>query len=281
MESYDRFLADNLSHHPEAIPKAAYRQLEKARDGDIPIELITQGAVKTVKLKKPLGAGASKVFYDTGDGQALAMNVASHQFYDELMMHTYLEKSGIPSIKIKPAVICWEFQGTKYSIATYIAPSFSEYAKQNAFALASKTSLEVFNQLNRKKVLSEGQEPFRLEDWDEALNPLVNDIRTLIDNGVSKPGDAINAILVGKGSQFHSGGPADYEVRAFPFDFSSKLFQYDRLPVKKQLTVEDEKTILKAYIKAVVFVQFDTNEFCLPKAWEDLVDQLVERYRRQ
>ncbi|MBO9483256.1 hypothetical protein [Salinisphaera sp. G21_0] len=281
MERYNRFLAVNVSHHPEEIPKAAYSQLEKARDGDIPIELITQDGVKTVKLKKSLGAGASKTFYDTGDGQALAMNAAPHQFYDELMMHSYLKKSGIPTLDIKPAVIRWEFQGTKYSIATHIAPSFSEYAKQNTFELLSKTGLEIFNHLNGKKVLSEGQKPLKPEDWDATLTPLVKDIRNLIDNGVYNPGDAFNIILVGKGAKFHSGGPADYEVRAFPIDFSSRFFHYDRLPVKNKLTAADEKTILKAHIKEVVLIQFDANAHQLPEDWESLVDRLAERYLRK
>ncbi len=281
MERYNRFLAVNVSHHPEEIPKAAYSQLEKARDGGIPIELITQDAVKTVKLKKSLGAGASKTFYDTGDGQALAMNAAPHQFYDELMMHSYLKKSGIPTLDIEPAVIRWEFQGTKYSIATHIAPSFSEYAKENAFEVISKTSLMIFNHLNDKKVLSEGQKPSILENWDAALTPLVKDIRNLIDNGVYNPGDAFNMILVGKGAKLHSGGPADYEVRAFPIDFSSKIFRYDRLPVKNQLTAEDEKTILKAHIKQAALIQFDANAHQLPKDWKRLVDNLAERYLRK
>ncbi|MGO0306375.1 hypothetical protein ACTL6P_07130 [Endozoicomonas acroporae] len=281
MERYNRFLAVNVSHHPEEIPKAAYSQLEKARDGGIPIELITQDAVKTVKLKKSLGAGASKTFYDTGDGQALAMNAAPHQFYDELMMHSYLKKSGIPTLDIEPAVIRWEFQGIKYSIATHIAPSFSEYAKENAFEVISKTSLMIFNHLNDKKVLSEGQKSSILENWDAALTPLVKDIRNLIDNGVYNPGDAFNMILVGKGAKFHSGGPADYEVRAFPIDFSSKIFRYDRLPVKNQLTAEDEKTILKAHIKQAALIQFDANAHQLPKDWKRLVDNLAERYLRK
>ncbi|WP_422459364.1 hypothetical protein [Endozoicomonas sp. ALB115] len=281
MERYNRFLAVNVSHHPEEIPKAAYSQLEKARDGAIPIELITQDAVKTVKLKKRLGAGASKTFYDTGDGQALAMNAAPHQFYDELMMHSYLKKSGIPTLDIEPAVIRWEFQGTKYSIATHIAPSFSEYAKENAFEVISKTSLKIFNHLNGKKVLSEGQKPSILENWDAALTPLVKDIRNLIDNGVYNPGDAFNMILVGKGAKFHSGGPADYEVRAFPIDFSSKIFCYDRLPVKNQLKAEDEKTILKAHIKQAALIQLDANAHQLTKDWKRLVDNLAERYLRK
>ena len=30
-----------------------------------------------------------KAFYDIGDGQALALNASPHQFYDELMLHSY------------------------------------------------------------------------------------------------------------------------------------------------------------------------------------------------
>ena len=281
MESYDRFLANNISHHPAEIPKAAYRQLDKARKGNIPIELITPDAVTTIKLREKLGGGGSKVFFDIGDGQALAIIAAQHQFYDELMMLRYLEKLGIPTNEIKPAIIRWEFQGIKYTRATYIAPSFSAYAKQNAFVLDSKNYLETARRLGEKKVLSAGQSPFTLENWDKVLIPMVKDIRTLIDNGVSTLGDASNAILAGKGTKFHSGGPADFEARAFPFDFSSKDFEYDRLPVKKRLTAEVEEKTLREYIRKVVSVEFDAYEDGLPKEWKDLVEDLTKRYLRQ
>ncbi|MBO9496159.1 hypothetical protein J7438_19030 [Thalassotalea sp. G20_0] len=281
MERYDRFLAENLTHHPNEIPEAAYQQLNEATKGDMPIELITEDGVTTVKLHKELGGGGSKTFYDIGDGQALAMIRAPHQFYDELMMQRYLEKLGIPTNEIKPAVIRWEFEGTTYTIATYIAPSFNEYPKQNAFVLDSKAPFNITDQLNGKKVLSAGQKPFILENWDEVLNPLVNDIRTLIDNGVFARHDSLNAILVGKGNKFHSGGQADFEVRAFPFDFSSKFEQYDQLPVKKRLKAKEEERTLRAYIEQVVFIQFDTKKCTLPKEWEDLVTDLTKRYRRR
>ncbi|USE35045.1 hypothetical protein [Endozoicomonas sp. SCSIO W0465] len=281
MERYDRFLADNALHHPEEIPKEAYRQLEKARGGDIPMELITPDSVTTIKLLEELGGGGSKTFYDIGNGQALALIQAPHQFYDELMMLRYLEKLGIPTNEIKPAVIGWKFEGVTYTIATYIAPSFSAYANQNAFVLDRKNYRETVERLNNKKVLPADQNPFSLEHWDEVLNPLVKDIRTLIDNGVSTLGDSLNAILVGKGTQFHSGGPADYEARAFPFDFSDKYDQYDQLPVKKRLTTEEERKTLKDYIEQVVFVQFNAAAIFLPGKWKDLVDRLTERYLRQ
>ncbi|WP_422491019.1 hypothetical protein [Endozoicomonas sp. ALE010] len=281
MERYDRFLAENLTHHPDEIPTAAEQQLDKAAKGNIPIELITEDGVATVKLHKALGGGGSKTFYDIGDGQALAMIKAPHQFYDELMMHRYLEKLGIPTNEIKPAVIRWEFEGTTYTKATYIAPSFSEYPKQNAFVLDSKAPFNIVDQLKGKKLLSAGQNPFIPENWDEVLNPLVNDIRTLIDNGIFARHDSLNAILVGKGNKFHSGGQADFEARAFPFDFSSKVEQYDQLPVKKRLKAKEEERTLSAYIEQVVFIQFDATKCALPKEWKGLVKDLTTRYLRR
>ncbi|MGO0306376.1 hypothetical protein ACTL6P_07135 [Endozoicomonas acroporae] len=281
MERYDRFLAENLTHHPNEIPKAADQQLNEAAKGSMPIELITEDGVKTVKLNEELGGGGSKTFYDIGDGQALAMIRAPYQFYDELMMLRYLEKLGIPTNEIKPAVIRWEFEGTTYTKATYIAPSFSEYPKQNAFVLDHKDCDKLAGQLNGKKVLPAGQDAFTLENWDEVLNPLVNDIRTLIDNGISTLGDACNAILVGKGNKFHSGGQADFEARAFPFDFSSKVEQYDQLPVKKRLKAKEEERTLRAYIEQVVFIQFDATACALPKEWKGLVKDLAKRYLRR
>ncbi|WP_257264014.1 hypothetical protein [Endozoicomonas sp. ONNA2] len=281
MGRYDLFLAKNITHHPKEIPKAAYQQLDKAKKGNIPIELITPDGVTTIKLQERLGGGGSKIFYDIGNGQALAMIASAHQFYDELMMLGYLEKLGIPTNEIKPAIIRWEFQDKKYTRATYIAPSFNAYAEHNAFVLDGKNYLEAASRLDDRKVLPADKDSFTLDNWDQVLMPLVKDIRTLIDNGVSTLDDACSAILVGKGTKFHSGGPADYEVRAFPFDFSSKQAEYVGLPVKERLSAKEEESTLKQYIRAVVTVQFDAYSCDLPEEWESLVVSLTKRYLRQ
>ena len=62
-------------------------------------------------------------------------------------------------MKIEPAVIRWEFEGTQYTLATFIAPSFSEYEQQNAYTLDNDSVLTVFT-LNFRKVLSANQDPF-------------------------------------------------------------------------------------------------------------------------
>ncbi|WP_257294940.1 hypothetical protein, partial [Endozoicomonas sp. YOMI1] len=280
MENYDRFLADNLKDHPDDIPEEAYDHLYEDSYGNIPIELITQEGVKTVKLKRQVADGVTMSFHDIGDGQVLARNGASHQFYDELMMHRYLEKLGIPANEIKPAVIRWEFEGTQYTAATYIGPSSKAYAEQNAILLEIRSTDITVTRLRGRKLLPVDTDQFNVENWDEVLTPLVNDIRTLIDNGVSTLGDPLKVILVGKGNKFHSGGPADYEARAFPFDFSSKRFQYDQLPVKKRLSAKEEEETLRAYIQEVVNVQFNYSAN-LPQKWEALVDKLTRRYRRR
>ncbi|WBA83169.1 hypothetical protein [Endozoicomonas sp. GU-1] len=294
MANHNRFLAKNVLHHPEAIPEAAHQQLAEALNGDIPIELITpdQNAFTTFKFGEELRIGESRRYYDIGDGQALAMNNRPHQFYDELMMNRYLEKLGVPTIEIKPAVIRWEFEGEKYTMATYITTSFSEYAKQNAFLMHKKSTSEENELLDGKKLLAvdedkDEDEYIRTpENWDEVLKPLVNDVRTLIDNGVSTRacyGIAAThkAIVVGKGNKFHSGGPAEYEIRAFPYEFVDETTQLDQLPPKKQLTAREEEEILQHYFELAAFVQFNPKAWFLPKEWKKLVKDLVERHIRR
>ncbi len=281
MESYDQFFAKNVTHHPREIPCEAYGQLDKVEDGNIPIDLITPDGLMTLKLKGKLGGGGSKSFHDIGNGQALAMIILPYQAYDELMMHRYLEKLGIPTNEIKPAVIRWEYQGVKYSKATYIAPSFSSYAKQNAFVLDINNTNETADRLSGRKVLSGGQDPFRLENWDGVLTPLVHDVRVLVDNGVHTIRDTLNAILAGKGTKFHTGGHTDYEARVFPFDFSNEFYELRQLPDKKKLSNEEEKAILRAYIEQVVWIQFDVKKHHLPSEWHELIDRLIERYLRK
>ncbi|MBO9483254.1 hypothetical protein [Salinisphaera sp. G21_0] len=292
MGKHNRFLANNVLHHPEAIPEAAHQQLVKALNGDIPVELITpdQNAFTTFKFGEELRIGESRRYYDIGDGQALAMNNCPHQFYDELMMNRYLEKLGVPTIEIKPAVIRWEFEGEKYTMATYITTSFSEYAKQNAFLMHKRSTSEETELLDGKKLLAvdEDEDKYILtpEHWDEVLKPLVNDVRTLIDNGVSTHAcygisATHKAIVVGKGNKFHSGGPADYEIRAFPYEFVDETTQLDQLPPKKRLTAKEEKEILRHYIELAAFVQFNPKAWRLPKEWKKLVKDLVERHIRR
>ncbi len=144
-----------------------------------------------------------------------------------------------------------------------------------------KKTHEVANRLNGKKVLAEDKDPFRVENWDEVLSPLVKDVRTLVDNGVSISYDALNAILVGKGAQFHSGGHAKFEVRAFPFDFSEKNKEFAQLPVKTPLSVEEERELLTEYIKRAVKVQYNAAAISLPENWKDLINRLAERYIRK
>ena len=55
MKNCDRFLANNVLQAPEDIPAAAYMQLYKAINGDIPIELITQNGVETVQSTAEAG----------------------------------------------------------------------------------------------------------------------------------------------------------------------------------------------------------------------------------
>ena len=277
MESYDQFFAKHITTHPEEIPKEAYRQLKSGAS----IGLITQDDTKTVDLKKKLGSGGSKVFYDIGDGQALALIAGSHQQYDELMMLRYLESLHIPTNEIKPAIIYWEYQGVKYTRATYIAPSFNSYAEQNTFVLDSKKDTEVMRRMNGRQVLSDDQNPFSVENWDNILKPLVQDIRVLVDNGVDIKGDALNAIIAGKGSKFHSGSDADYEARAFPFDFSSKHTEQSQLPVKRQLSLADERKMLKSFIEEVVGVQFYFDERTGLQKQMQLIESLTERYLRK
>ena len=131
------------------------------------------------------------------------------------------------------------------------------------------------------KILSEDQDPFSVANWDKVLEPLVHDIRTMVDNGVNTQGDALNSILVGKGSKFHSGSDADYEVRAFPFDFSSKSVEYTQLPVKKQLSLEAEEKMLRSYIGEIIFIQFDSEGLTQPKKQTELIESLTERHLRK
>ena len=197
-------------------------------------------------------------------------------------MLRYLEKLGIPTNEIQPAVVRWEFQGVKYARATYIAPSFDSYAKQNAFVLDIKKPFEVVKRLKGKKVLSIFKSPFRVENWDEILNPLVKDVRTLVDNGIPISSDSRNAILVGKGAKFHSEGHAKYEARVFGFDFSDKHKELDQLPEKKPLSEENERELLSEYIKQVVRVQYSSGKVvAFPAEWKELLERLPERYLRK
>jgi len=277
METYDRFFAENVTHK---ISKNAYEELSEVMEKHKAFDLITMDNTRTRISKKMFGDGGSKRFYDIGNDEALAIIKGDHQHYDELMMLRYLETLDIPTNEIKPAVIHWEYEGVQYSRATYIAPSFNSYIKQDAFVLDKKKPFEVFDRLGEKKILPEGAEAFILENWDNPLKLLVDDIRTLVDNGVSIHSDTLNAILVGKGNKWNKGF-AEYEVRAFPFDFSFKSVEYKQLPVKKALSMDEERSMLERYIYLALFVQYNFKAHDIPEEWHQLKKRLTKRYLRK
>jgi len=277
METYDRFFAEKVTDNI-----FTYDDFEEAVAEKASFKLITIDNTRTIKPTKELGGGGSKKFYDIGKDEALAIIKGDHQHYDELMMLRYVETLNILTNKIKPAVIRWKVGGVQYSRATYTAPSFNSYAQRDAFVLDSKNVREVVDRLGENKILPEGANSFELENWDKPLKLLVEDIRTLVDNGVSTQGDTLNAILVGKGNDWHKGsdGYDGYEVRAFPFDFSSKYY-YKQFPVKEALSVEDERGMLEGYIKLALFVQYNYNAHDLSEEWQELQKKLTERYLRK
>ncbi|WP_257264016.1 hypothetical protein [Endozoicomonas sp. ONNA2] len=289
MTTHNQFLEKHLLHQPKDIPLAALEALNDAIEGGFPFELITpHDDVQTVKAHGWIRNGESRDYYDIGDGQALACNKCRHQFYDELMMNSYMEKLGIPTIEIKPAIMCWEFEGIKYRKATYITPSFNEYDKQNAFLAHKYPTHDEEERLKGIKLLPEDSNEKAVESWDEALKPLVKDVRTLIDHGLTAYNGVVNyaapythkSIIVGKGNKFHSGGPADYEIRAFPYEFVNENAQLHQLPPKNRLSSEDERKTLQRYIESALWVHFNPNTAFLPAEYQSLAEKLAERHLR-
>ena len=259
MAQYNAFFRDHVSHLRAEVPPVALEFLKDnvyAPGKNIVVETL-DGEIKTT-VKGLLGTGWAKSFYDLGGGVAIAAVANDFQPYDELLMHTYYESLGVPVNHIRPAVVKWEVEGRSYAIATYISPTFQSlktkgiYVFEMKYVLFRDVAQRAAQRHVKQKWFDADANMASAEAWYPILNPMLKDMDLLAAHGLQPLGDQGSFILVEKGSQYHSGSPAPYEARAFPFDFSDNDKSLTSLPPTAPLYAEDKKWLSTAYISGVL-----------------------------
>lgn len=298
MDKYDQFFAQHIAQHPKNIPDDAYNYYNSCSQTDTPFELITMNGVRTITLNDKLKYGGSRGSYLIGNDQVVISTVAPHQPYDELMMNHYLELIGVPANKMEPAVIVWTYNDIKYTRAVYIAQSFGSLVKEDGYVLVTENKryihrndqYEYIDLKNKGHTVDLDYVPLNPNDfnqWLSLVEPLVNDIRKIIDNGIMVGGSKCNLIIVGKENKWHSGKEnVPYEARAFPFGFSRKEWEKKCIPIcqkNEKLDVEYEKQLLDRYISELFVDTVIDDKFAvsISKEWTKVITELVDYYLRK
>jgi len=178
---------------------------------------------------------------------------------EELTIYKYLKSKSIPSLKIK---LCDAFINGKHKVGIY-SPSFESYIDKGAYILDLKNPLSCCwdNEIEFNKTF------FELESWISIFKPLFDDLKNASENGLRLLPyyDHFNLMITKKGSTYHL-GEAEYAVRFFGFDFSSKRYPnslIEKIQSGNQLEkiefVLDIRTIVKIVFSHIIDYQ-DMND---------------------
>jgi len=135
---------------------------------------------------------------------------------EELVIHQYLKSKSIPSLEIE---LCDVFLDNAHYKPGIYCPSFESYIEQGVYILDTKNPYPFY--WDKKTVFNSSF--FELESWIPIFKPLFDDIKNASENGLLLQPyyDNFNLMITKKGSIYHI-GKAEYAVRFFGFDFTSK-----------------------------------------------------------
>jgi len=179
---------------------------------------------------------------------------------EELIIHQYLKSKSIPSLDIE---ICDVFLDNAHYKPGIYCPSFESYIEQGAYILDNKNPYPFY--WNKKNVFNSSF--FELESWIPIFKPLFDDLKNASENGLRLLPyyDHFNLMITKKGSTYHL-GEAEYAVRFFGFDFSSKRYPnslIEKIQSGNQLEkvefVLDIRTIVKIVFSHIIDYQ-DMND---------------------
>lgn len=164
---------------------------------------------------------------------------------EELTMYQYLKSKSIPSLQIE---LCDVFLSNGTYIKGIYSPSFKSYIDRGAYIIDMKDILSCCWDKN----IIFNSSFFELESWIPIFTPLIDDLRKASENGLSLIPyyDNFNMMITKKGSEYHI-GEAEYAVRFFGFDFSSKRSK-NQIIEKIQTGEQLEKVEFSLDLNAIV-----------------------------
>lgn len=230
------------------------------------------------KMKR-IGGGGTKTAYQLGetdkvvllpnlvDGARLA-NIFDRVCDDEVFMYNYLLSRQILGLKVEHCFVQQTGiieEENKYishpigdgnSICGLYAPSFLSFEKDLAH-IFDKKDIFTFNWT--------APEVETISEWIEIFNPLIEDLKLLINSGIVPYGDSYNFLIAEKGSPYYKGS-GEYAVRYFGFDFASK-----RGGLSPFRNLSDQKIELMSFaiVEAVDYICF-----CVGKLPNDKISEV-------
>lgn len=177
---------------------------------------------------------------------------------EETLWTQLVRKAGIPALDSQAKILKFAIGEKTFSIPTYVSTDFNSF--DNAFVLEETTPLNSY---------PEWVQPLQdmdLSGYIEAFKALWSDVCIMCRIGLNPSSDTMNSIIVREGNKWHSGGSSPLEVRAFPFDFTSKVCKKS-LPVSP-LTLGSDERIFKYFLA-------DAIDYINPKNFKDQ-DKLIE-----
>jgi hypothetical protein len=144
------------------------------------------------------------------DGQWL-INEFDRIRKEELEMYKYLQSISILSLKIELCDIISNKDGK--IIKGIYSPSFESYMSQGLYIYDTKNYLTTYwkNEYNQNNNIT------NIYTWIPIFQPLFNDFKILLQNGIMPYGDNLNFVVISSDKYKHT-------VRYFGFDFSSKRY---------------------------------------------------------
>lgn len=203
------------------------------------------------------GAQLANIFDRVCDDEVFMYNyLLSHQILGLKVEHCFVQQNGIIDEKISHPI------GDGNSICGLYAPSFLSFEKELAHIFDKKDIFSFIWDAPNVETISE---------WIEVFNPLIEDLKLVINSKVIPYGDSYNFLIAEPGSPYYKGS-GKYAVRYFGFDFASK-----RGGLSPFRDLSDQKIELMnfAIVEAVDYICF-----CVGKLKNDKIDEIKNEIKK-
>lgn len=241
------------------------------------------------ELVDHLGRGGSKIAVLLENSRALLLpNLSVSNFIGEWERQV-CEEVGMSTILTSLGLLCSQLEEVKISLTEDSKTYIPAYTCETFESLGTTKNWFIIDTKNRdsstwKEKFFKNDDDNRLkeESWNPIFDPLLTDIAKLCIHGIPTSRDSQNLAIIKNPDSVES-KTANYEVRYFGFDFSSKN-QPLCIPKKASTSCDHTKKVqnlLSNALETVLDVQFSTNKFSFSfKYPEDLYKSLMDKYTK-
>lgn len=237
--------------------------------------------IQEQRMVKILGEGGSKVAIQMSSGKALIacnspMSVMwKRMVSEEVGMSRFLTSLGMLSPLSERVTISFSANSNE-EIPAYVSQTFENFREtHNCFIIDVKNKESCTWVSGRDFLFKSDEERFVEENWDSAVNSLMDDIAKLVLFKVPCDSDFMNIAIILKPSESTL---CQYEIRFFGFDYSSKIESrpVPKLPAQAP-NMESVESLLNNILATIFYREFSNS----PAYPGDLKERLVARYSKE